>query len=85
MLIDSAEFLEGMLHTTELRVLTDGSSFADCREAVTSQWLCLWPPEKAANVGYKNGGGRRSQSLSHCGKWNYYFNQSSEVGLGEPR
>lgn len=51
---------------------------------LTSQWPCLWSPEKAASVGYKNGAGRGIQFKS---LWEVegYFNQSSEVRLGEPR
>lgn len=44
-----------MLHRTQVRVLTDGGRCTEAGKHATSQWPCLWPPEKAASVGYKNG------------------------------
>lgn len=53
-------FLERMLHRTQVRVLTDGSRLQTAVKYVTSQWQCLWSPEKIANAGYRNAGNRQA-------------------------
>lgn len=59
-----------------------GAGLSITGKHVTSEWQCLWPPEKVASVDSKN---MRIQSLRHWGKWKNDFNQSSKVELGEPR